>query len=217
MVGETLSFQGRFSTYDELTISPVPVQDPCPIWIAANPAPGRYWERSLRRVATLADGFQTCHLAPDVLRAMVNDVSRFRAEAGRPTGELPIMAYHNVNTGSDRAECLLSRNDSSTRTTGRSSLSRWSRRGPQPVRPISAWLNCAISLIKGRRPSPCVAPHSIRMASSVDCATTYCRSSSIADQPGSDVSPVGTKAPIFRAVCSRSSLGLRSRALTVGT
>lgn len=104
--GEALSFDGRFNTYEHLTIEPRPVQDPCPIWIAANPAPGRYWDRALKRVATMADGFQTCHLAPGVLRAMVGDVHRFRAEADLDTDDFPVMAYHNINIGPDRSACL---------------------------------------------------------------------------------------------------------------
>lgn len=104
--GESLSFDGRFNHYEELTIEPRPVQDPCPIWIAANPAPGRYWDRALKRVATHADGFQTCHLAPGVLGAMVVDIHRFRSEAGLPIDDFPVMAYHNINIGPDRSECL---------------------------------------------------------------------------------------------------------------
>ncbi|MGI9597823.1 MAG: LLM class flavin-dependent oxidoreductase [Acidimicrobiales bacterium] len=104
--GDPLSFDGEFTSYEDLTISPKPVQNPCPIWIAANPAPGRYWERSLKRVATLADGFQTCHLAKGVVGAMAHDVLRLRADADLETDGFPIMAYHNVNIGPDRAECL---------------------------------------------------------------------------------------------------------------
>jgi alkanesulfonate monooxygenase SsuD/methylene tetrahydromethanopterin reductase-like flavin-dependent oxidoreductase (luciferase family) len=104
--GEALTFEGRFNAYDALLIEPRPIQDPCPIWIAANPAPGRYWERSLRRVATLADGFQTCHLAPGMLGAMTRDIATFRAEAGLGIDAFPVMAYHNVNIGADRSECL---------------------------------------------------------------------------------------------------------------
>ncbi len=103
--GERLTFDGHFNHYEDLVIAPRPVQDPCPIWIAANPAPGRYWERSLRRVATVADGFQTCHLAPGVLRLMADDVQRFRTEAGRKE-PFPVMAYHNVNIGPDVQGCL---------------------------------------------------------------------------------------------------------------
>ncbi len=103
--GETLDYDGNFVHYEGLRIEPEPVQVPCPIWIAANPAPGKYWERSLRRVATLADGFQTCVLAPGVLGAMRADLATYLAEAGRDIDSFPVMAYHNVNIGSDAAAC----------------------------------------------------------------------------------------------------------------
>lgn len=109
--GETLDFEGSFTTYSQLKIEPTPVQDPCPIWIAANPAPGRYWERSLRRVATVADGFQTCVMAPGVLRAMCDEVSTHLVEAGRDPSTFPVMAYHNVNIGPDRSACLTESQD----------------------------------------------------------------------------------------------------------
>jgi alkanesulfonate monooxygenase SsuD/methylene tetrahydromethanopterin reductase-like flavin-dependent oxidoreductase (luciferase family) len=99
--GEEVSFDGRFHSYDGVQIQPAPVQDPCPIWIAANPAPGKYWERALGRVARLADGFQTCALFPGVVKAMVDEVKA----QGAPD-DFPVMAYHNINIGSDRDECL---------------------------------------------------------------------------------------------------------------
>ena len=104
--GESVSVENNFVNYSDLAIVPTPVQQPCPIWIAANPAPGKYWERALKRVATVADGFQTCVLADGVLKMMVDDVNRFLDEAGRDRSTFPVMAYHNVNIGSDRDECL---------------------------------------------------------------------------------------------------------------
>ncbi|MEC7915133.1 MAG: LLM class flavin-dependent oxidoreductase [Actinomycetota bacterium] len=104
--GEEVDFEGRFHSYSALRIQPQPVQDPCPIWIAANPAPGKYWERSLRRVAKMADGFQTCALFPGIVRLMVDDVMKFRQEDQKSADGFPIMAYHNVNIGTDRDQCL---------------------------------------------------------------------------------------------------------------
>ncbi|MBM36941.1 MAG: hypothetical protein CL460_07210 [Acidimicrobiaceae bacterium] len=104
--GEEVDFEGRFHSYSALRIQPQPVQDPCPIWIAANPAPGKYWERSLRRVAKMADGFQTCALFPGIVRLMVDDVMKFRQEDQKSAEGFPIMAYHNVNIGTDRDQCL---------------------------------------------------------------------------------------------------------------
>ncbi|MEC7875004.1 MAG: LLM class flavin-dependent oxidoreductase [Actinomycetota bacterium] len=104
--GDEVDFEGRFHSYSELRIQPQPVQKPCPIWIAANPAPGKYWERSLRRVAQLADGFQTCALFPGIVRLMVDDVLKYRQEEDKDAKAFPIMAYHNVNIGPDREQCL---------------------------------------------------------------------------------------------------------------
>ncbi|MED5551269.1 MAG: LLM class flavin-dependent oxidoreductase [Actinomycetota bacterium] len=104
--GQEVDFDGRFHSYSALRIQPKPVQDPCPIWIAANPAPGKYWERSLRRVAKLADGFQTCALFPGILRLMVDDVVKYRREDQNDSDNFPVMAYHNVNIGTDREQCL---------------------------------------------------------------------------------------------------------------
>ena len=103
-VGALLSFV--LSLLWKLRIQPQPVQKPCPIWIAANPAPGKYWERSLRRVAQLADGFQTCALFPGIVRLMVDDVLKYRQEEDKDAKAFPIMAYHNVNIGPDREQCL---------------------------------------------------------------------------------------------------------------
>ncbi len=108
--GETIDHEGT-SSYSQLRIEPVPVQDPCPIWIAANPAPGRYWERSLRRVATVADGFQTCVMAPGVLAAMRDEVATHLVDVGRDPDTFPVMAYHNVNIGPDRSSCLAETQD----------------------------------------------------------------------------------------------------------
>ena len=104
--GEELTFEGKFVSYEGLSIEPTPVQDPCPIWIAANPAPGKYWERSLRRVAEIADGFQTCVMAPGVLDAMRTDVAQYLEEAGKDADHFPVMAYHNINIGSDAESSL---------------------------------------------------------------------------------------------------------------
>lgn len=104
--GEAIDFEGRFHRYHQLRIEPRPVQDPCPIWIAANPSPGKFFERSMRRVATLADGWMTCHLWPKAVEEMWTEVRRHLPEAGKDAATFPVMAYHNVNIGSDRQECL---------------------------------------------------------------------------------------------------------------
>jgi alkanesulfonate monooxygenase SsuD/methylene tetrahydromethanopterin reductase-like flavin-dependent oxidoreductase (luciferase family) len=60
----------------------------------------------MRRVATLADGWMTVTLFPGALDTMRAELERHLAEAGRDAASFPIMAYHNVNVGADRAGCL---------------------------------------------------------------------------------------------------------------
>jgi alkanesulfonate monooxygenase SsuD/methylene tetrahydromethanopterin reductase-like flavin-dependent oxidoreductase (luciferase family) len=62
------SYQGRFRSFQDLVLGVRPVQDPCPIWIASNPFPGRAYERAIRRVAAMADGWLTARAARGAIR-----------------------------------------------------------------------------------------------------------------------------------------------------
>src|SRR5207237_1842321 len=53
---DDVTFSGKYHSFSGVTIKPRPVQQPCPIWIAANPAPPQA-EKPLRRVAKIADGY----------------------------------------------------------------------------------------------------------------------------------------------------------------
>jgi len=90
----------------EVSILLRPVQSPCPIWIAANPLPGRFFERALHRVASLADGWMTCCVNETVLAMSVQTVQRYLAEAGRGPEAFPMLAYHNINICDDRESGL---------------------------------------------------------------------------------------------------------------
>lgn len=104
--GERIDFDGRYHHYEGLQIQPTPVQDPCPIWIAANPAPGKYWDRSMGRVARLADGIQTCALAPGYLSMVAGSLAPMLTEHGKDPATFPVSAYHNANIGDDIDACL---------------------------------------------------------------------------------------------------------------
>ena len=103
--GKPVDFDGKFHQYRDVQIQPATVQDPCPIWIAANPAPGKYWDRSMRRVARLADGVQTCALGPGYLKMVAESIRPMLSEYGKSAGSYPISAYHNANIGDDADEC----------------------------------------------------------------------------------------------------------------
>jgi alkanesulfonate monooxygenase SsuD/methylene tetrahydromethanopterin reductase-like flavin-dependent oxidoreductase (luciferase family) len=104
--GEVVDFDGTYTSYRDIQVLPTPIQQPCPIWITANPRPGRRWSTVLRRVAAIGDGFQTSVMAPGSLSAMWGEVRGHLEEFGRDPDTFPVAVYHNVNIGPDRAACL---------------------------------------------------------------------------------------------------------------
>ncbi len=117
LFGETgVSHTGRFYRFDDVTLEPRPVQQPCPIWIASNPtgltwkggasAPEALVERSFRRVARFADGWMTNKLGPAELRAQFARIRAMAREEGREAAALRSALYHNLNVNEDRRAAL---------------------------------------------------------------------------------------------------------------
>jgi alkanesulfonate monooxygenase SsuD/methylene tetrahydromethanopterin reductase-like flavin-dependent oxidoreductase (luciferase family) len=103
---ERVSHHGEFFDFDDIGLEPKPVQQPCPIWLAnnpwtVNPDPARV-ERALRRVATLADGWQTHSLTPEVFAEYWQTIQRYAREAGRDPSGFDNCYYHNINVNEDR-------------------------------------------------------------------------------------------------------------------
>src|SRR5687768_17036215 len=68
---EPVTYEGRFYSYQDVEVLPKPVQERVPIVIAVNPPKGikpALEERALRRVARLADGWQTDGTPPPLFR-----------------------------------------------------------------------------------------------------------------------------------------------------
>ena len=103
---DDVSFSGKFTSFEHVSIEPKPVQQPCPIWIAANPPPGPFFERSMRRVATRADGWMTVQMFPGMLRASWAQLRSVLVENDRDPDAFPVICYHNINIGADREKCL---------------------------------------------------------------------------------------------------------------
>jgi alkanesulfonate monooxygenase SsuD/methylene tetrahydromethanopterin reductase-like flavin-dependent oxidoreductase (luciferase family) len=104
--GRVIDFQGSFVQYEGLQILPRPVQDPCPIWISANPPEGPAAARVLRRVATMADGLLTTRSAPGYLGQLKERLFDELRESGRNPEDFPLAVYHSINVGPDRDACL---------------------------------------------------------------------------------------------------------------
>jgi len=104
---DDVSFSGRYRSFEHLTIQPKPLQQPCPIWIAANPMPGTpSYRRALERVAQKADGWMTVRLHPAMLDATWPALKALLVERQRDPATFPVLSYHNVNINEDASEAL---------------------------------------------------------------------------------------------------------------
>ncbi|HYA35349.1 MAG TPA: LLM class flavin-dependent oxidoreductase [Candidatus Binataceae bacterium] len=102
---DNVNFAGRYRSFEGVTISPRPIQNPCPIWIAANPT-GAGAEKPLARVAKIADGWMTVQLFPGMFKANWEKVSEALRREGRDPDVFPNIEYHNINVNPDRAAAL---------------------------------------------------------------------------------------------------------------
>ena len=104
-----VSHQGRYYQFSDVAVLPKPVQQPVPIYLAANPKPGQADEatvtRILRRVARLADGWQTDGTPVDTFRERFNRIREYAAEYGRDPTKLEscLHLYVNINDDQDAA------------------------------------------------------------------------------------------------------------------
>ncbi len=110
------SHQGRFYQFTGLALQPLPVQRPCPIWIASNPT-GLTWkdgasaadsviDRSFRRVAHFADGWMTNKVSPEQFRLQWQRITAMAREEGRDPTSIGTCLYHNININEDRQAAL---------------------------------------------------------------------------------------------------------------
>ena len=102
---DNVTFNGKYHSFSGVTINPRPVQQPCPIWIAANPQPHEA-EKPLRRVVQIADGWMSANAFPGLFAANWQKLSGYLKDAGKDPAAYPTIAYHNININPDRQAAL---------------------------------------------------------------------------------------------------------------
>jgi alkanesulfonate monooxygenase SsuD/methylene tetrahydromethanopterin reductase-like flavin-dependent oxidoreductase (luciferase family) len=102
---DRVSFQGKYHSFNDVTVTPRPIQQPCPIWIAANPQPHEA-EKPLRRVVRIADGWMSANAFPGLFAANWEKLAVYLKEAGKDPATYPTIAYHNININPDRDAAL---------------------------------------------------------------------------------------------------------------
>jgi len=105
---DEVNFEGKHYRLQGITIEPKPAAKPRPpIWIANNATgPRERIERTHRRVARHADGWQTSLSDPEDVEWRLNDVREKARELGRNPDELETSLYHNINVNENRDAAL---------------------------------------------------------------------------------------------------------------
>ncbi len=105
---DNVTHEGKHYQFANVTIEPKPAAKPRPpIWIANNAQGSReVIERTHRRVARHADGWQTSLSDPEDVAWRIADVRAKVREAGRNPDELETHLYHNINVNEDRDAAL---------------------------------------------------------------------------------------------------------------
>jgi alkanesulfonate monooxygenase SsuD/methylene tetrahydromethanopterin reductase-like flavin-dependent oxidoreductase (luciferase family) len=102
---DNVTFDGKYRSFSRVTIKPRPVQQPCPVWIAANPVPNEA-EKPLRRVARIADGWMSVNIFPGIFAANWSKLTGYLKDEGKDPAVYPNIAYHNINLNSDHNAAL---------------------------------------------------------------------------------------------------------------
>lgn len=100
---DDVSFQGEHYSFQNVTIAPKPARKPRPpIYIASNVhGDSAVIEKSHRRVARYADGWETALVVEEDLAERIKDLRSKWQEEGRDPSSLWLHSYHNININED--------------------------------------------------------------------------------------------------------------------
>ena len=107
---EHASFHGKYYSFDDVDLLPKPAQQPCPIYIAGTPRSAQIGdsgvERSLRRIARLADGWMTNQIELERFRDYRGRLGQMLAEEGRDPEAFKTILYYGLCVNADREQAF---------------------------------------------------------------------------------------------------------------
>ncbi|MFQ5916069.1 MAG: LLM class flavin-dependent oxidoreductase [Nitrospinota bacterium] len=161
---ERATFKGKYYSFEDVNLLPKPVQQPCPIWIAATPRADRIGdrgvERALRRIARHADGWQTTLLTPERFSEYLSRIHEMMREEGRDPSAFKTSLYYNLNVNPDREaayrESKAFLDDYYDRDWPREMVELWTAHGPveQCVETIRGFMDAGLDHITMRMTAP---------------------------------------------------------------
>jgi probable F420-dependent oxidoreductase len=95
-----VTFHGTWHALDDVSIRPLPVQRPIPIWIGGDS------DRAMERASRIADGWMADNADPfsDQVRARVERLRAYLSAAGRAEGSFGIEAHAAIDLKTTRTE-----------------------------------------------------------------------------------------------------------------
>ena len=96
-----VTFEGRYSRFSGVTLSPPPAQKPHPpIWVAGRKEP------AMRRAAKYGDGWLPYMYTPEMVRESVDKIREFRSELGRGADGFRTGLFIFGSISTDREQAL---------------------------------------------------------------------------------------------------------------
>lgn len=103
---ESVEYESRDVTYRGASIEVLPVQEPCPIWIAANRRSRDDAAGVADRVSRLADGLMTNDAVPGTIAMLRDELDSALAASGWSPAALRSAAYHSIVVADDEDAAL---------------------------------------------------------------------------------------------------------------